>query len=345
MRIGYFGDGRWAQMAFDRIVADERFQILFVSTRHRIPDQHLRDRAERHGIPFLTVPDVNDPAFVAEVGTWKPDLLVSMSFDQILRRDILTAAPLGFVNCHAGSLPFYRGCNPINWAIINGEPRFGVTVHFVDDGIDTGDIVLQRFAPIAPEDTYADCLTAAHDLCAATLHDALVAIAEGTAERTPQAAIHPVGFYCGRRRDGDEWVQWTWPSRRIVDFCRAITLPGPCARSLGDAGPIAVVSAEMIPNAPSYLCTPGEVIGRGPAGVVVKTGDGTIRVTAVADVLEDGSLGEIHPPRFRIGTRIGFDPAARLLHENFRLQRRMHALEERLDRIERYMNSAVALRS
>lgn len=109
-----------------------------------------------------------------------------MSFDQILKRGILAAAPLGVVNCHAGALPFYRGCNPINWAIINGETRFGVTVHAVDEGIDTGDVILQTFAPIGPDDTYADRLAAAHGLCADTLHEALVSIADGTARRTPR---------------------------------------------------------------------------------------------------------------------------------------------------------------
>lgn len=340
MRIGYFGDGPWAHQAFDRILRDGRFEILFVVPRHPAMDGQLKARAEQAGIPFLVQPDVNDPDFVADVRRRAPDLLVSMSFDQILKRGILAAAPLGVVNCHAGALPFYRGCNPINWAIINGETRFGVTVHAVDEGIDTGDVILQTFAPIGPDDTYADRLAAAHGLCADTLHEALVSIADGTARRTPQAAIHPVGFYCGRRRDGDEWVRWSWPSQRIHDFCRAITRPGPCARSLGDAGPVAVVATALIPEAPDYIATPGEVVGRDASGVVVKTGDGTIRVTLVADLGEDGRLGEVRRPGFRIGTRIGFDESARLLHANVQLQRRVSALEERLGRIEARLDRA-----
>ena len=74
-------------------------------------------------------------------------------------RPVLDTARLSFVNFHAGKLPFYRGRNVINWAIINGETEIGLTAHVVDEGIDTGDIVLQKTLPIGWTDTYGDVLT------------------------------------------------------------------------------------------------------------------------------------------------------------------------------------------
>ena len=65
---------------------------------------------------------------------------------------------LGTINCHAGKLPFYRGRNVLNWAIINGESEFGITVHFIDDGIDTGDIIKQKTYPISLNDDYKSIL-------------------------------------------------------------------------------------------------------------------------------------------------------------------------------------------
>ena len=87
----------------------------------------------------------------------------------------------------------------LNWAIINGEEKFGVTVHYVDEGIDTGDIILQKFASIGKQERYGEVLCKAHHLCADTLYEALVLLSEGRAERIPQKSIHPVGFYCSGR--------------------------------------------------------------------------------------------------------------------------------------------------
>ena len=81
-----------------------------------------------------------------------------MLVDQILEPAIIEMAPEGFINCHAGALPFYRGRNVLNWVLINGDDRFGVTVHEMEEQIDTDDIVLQRFAEIEASDDYASPL-------------------------------------------------------------------------------------------------------------------------------------------------------------------------------------------
>ncbi len=117
----------------------------------RRPDQKLIEMAKSHGIPLLCPASVNSDESLAEIGRFGADLHVSMSYDQILREQILSLPPRGTLNCHAGALPFYRGRNPLTWAIINGEAEFGVTVHWVDLGIDTGDIVRQVKTPIKAE--------------------------------------------------------------------------------------------------------------------------------------------------------------------------------------------------
>lgn len=308
MKIGYFGDGPWSHAALERILAQPGLEISFIAARYENPDPVLRDWAERLDVPFLTPVDVNAAEFLAWLGDRGVDVNVSMSFNQILRLPIIGLAPKGFINCHAGALPFYRGRNILNWAIINGETRFGVTVHHVDKGIDTGDIILQRFADIDPEDDYASVLVKAHVLCADVLSDALVQIANGSAQRIPQSSIHPVGFYCGRRRPGDEAIDWRWPSKRVHDFIRAITLPGPGARAVMDGRTLAILRSETITGAPAYLGTEGEVVGRDENGIVIKTGDTTLRITHVAPISADGRVGESEIPKFPIGRR--FDLAA-----------------------------------
>ena len=109
----------------------------------------------------------------SEAGRHSPDLNLSVSYDQIIRRPLLEAAPLGFVNFHAGKLPIYRGRNVVNWALINGETEIGLTAHFMDEGIDTGDILLQRTLPIAWTDTYGDVLSRVVDAFPDLVRDAV----------------------------------------------------------------------------------------------------------------------------------------------------------------------------
>lgn len=305
MRIGYFGDGPWAALALEKITQDERFEIVFVTPRYDTQDPELKRWAEKLKVPFLINENVNNKEFLNQIKRFECDILVSMSFNQILRTDILQIAPQGFINCHAGALPFYRGRNPLNWVLINGEKEFGITVHYVDEGIDTGDIITQRLLSISEEDTYATLLERSFFHCADVLLEGLNKIKSATVKAIAQETIHPVGTYFGQRRQGDELINWSWPSERIFNFVRAITLPGPGARCYIDGKKeIAILKAESIEHAPEYISTCGEVIGRDNSGVVVKTGDTTLRITEVADVNEDGSLDSPRIPKLLIGRRL-----------------------------------------
>ncbi len=301
MRIAYFGDGRWARSALPLIATAAGVQVAVVVPRYHNPDRELMQQAEGLGIPTRHLRDVNSAEALAALRPFGVDLHVSMSFDQIFRAPFLDAAAT--INCHAGALPFYRGRNVLNWALINGERTFGVTVHHVDTGIDTGDIILQQHIPISATDDYASVLTKAEGACATLLHEAVLHIAAGTAKRTPQASIHPVGFYCPRRRDGDEWIDWQWPSERVVNFVRGIAPPAPGARAMVGDQVVAILQAEAIPGAPAYLATPGEVVGRQHGSIVVKTGTSSIRVTQMAAV-EGGVVGPGSTPALAIGKRL-----------------------------------------
>jgi methionyl-tRNA formyltransferase len=327
LTIGYFGDGRWARRALDRIVDRPELRVLFVVGRHADPDPELRAYAERLDVPFATDPDVNRPGFVDAVREYEADIHVSMSFDQILGRTLIDLAPEGFINCHAGALPFYRGRNVLNWALINGEDEFGVTVHYVEEEIDTGDIILQRFADITETDDYGSLLDKAVALCADVLPDALLRIRAGTADPTPQDEIHPVGFYCSGRTEGDEWIDWTWPSERVHNFVRGIAPPAPGARTRLNDDRLAILRTERIDDAPEYIDRPGTVVGRGDEGIVVKTGDTTIRVRRVADLDREGRPANERVPEHPIGTVFGVNP----WREVERLRGRLRAIEQRLE--------------
>lgn len=329
MKVGYFADGRWAHQALDRIIETRGFDVVFIVARYVNPDPILKEYARRLQIPFLTHPNVNELSFIEHIQSYKADIHVSMSFNQILRKDIIQSAPYGFVNCHAGALPFYRGRNVLNWALINGEDQIGVTVHYIDEGIDTGDIIAQEFVPLTYNDNYGTVLNKAVRLCAKVLLHGLKSIRDGNVVAKKQTSIHPVGFYCSGRSNGDEWIDWRWPSIRIHNFVRAITAPGPGARTILNGQTLGVLKTSLIDDAPSYFDRPGTVVGHREDGVIVKTGDSTILISEVADINE---LKMVNPqvPSFRIGTKLGLN----VNHELDGLRKRIKYLEEIVSKLE-----------
>lgn len=336
MRIGYFGDGPWSHLALESLVNNTEHEIAFIVPRFDTQDPVLKEWATKLNVPFLPHDNVNSREFLDKIATFNCDLLISMSFNQILKQEIITQAPLGFINCHAGALPFYRGRNPLNWVLINGEKSFGITVHQIDTGIDTGPIVHQHIEPISENDTYATLLERSYGLCAGVLLSAVQKIARGDHETTDQNSIHPQGSYYGLRRFGDEWLDWSLPSNRIHNFIRAITRPGPGARTHHNDQEIAILETRQVKNPVDYICTAGEVVGRHKNGVTIKTGDNVIDVLKYAHIQQDGSLGDSQIPKWRIGTRLGLSLVSEvnnLKNENITLKLKLQSLETKIDQL------------
>ncbi|WP_352406585.1 methionyl-tRNA formyltransferase [Acetoanaerobium noterae] len=273
LKIGYFADGKWAHNAFNLLIKNENIQIMFVCVRYDTQDLVLKDLAINNGINYLKHENINSDEFLFEIQKYECDLFVSMSFNQIFKNEIINMPKMKTINCHAGKLPFYRGRNILNWALINDEKEFGITVHYMDEGIDTGDIILQRTYPINDNDSYDTLLEVAYNECANVLYDAILLIMNGEVKPIIQSTIHPVGFYCGMRTIGDEIVDWNKNSRDIFNFVRAICKPGPQARTSIKGIELKINKVEMINNAVSYKGIPGQIIGKIEGLPIVKTLD------------------------------------------------------------------------
>jgi methionyl-tRNA formyltransferase len=278
-KIGYFADGPWAHETLKLLVADESVQVCFICPRNDSPDAVLEGFSKKNNIDWIMSENINSSEFQERLKSYGCDLFVSMSFNQIFKRDTIEIPRFKTINCHAGKLPFYRGRNILNWALINDENEFGITVHYVDEGIDTGDIILQRVFPITDSDNYCTLLNKAYVECADILCEAISLIKSGSAPRFPQALIHPIGFYCVQRKQGDEIIGWHQESRSLFNFIRALCSPGPVARTfLGDKG-VKINKAEMIPNAPMFKGVPGSVLAISNNTIIVKTLDTSIMIS------------------------------------------------------------------
>lgn len=279
MKIGYFADGPWAHKAFEKIIKDDSIKIVFMTVRYDKRDNALLNLAEQYNIPIELSDNINSQAFINTVKMYEADLFVSMSFNQIFRDEIRNLPKQKTINCHAGKLPFYRGRNILNWALINDEREFGITVHYMDSGIDTGDIILQETYSITDSDDYATLLERAYDGCADVLYRAVKMIQNNKIKVVKQADIDSVGMYCGMRGEGDEIIDWKQSSRELFNFIRALCIPGPQATSWIRGNKIMINKAKMVEGAHAYKNIPGQVIGKTLNGLLVKTGDTMLEIT------------------------------------------------------------------
>ena len=278
MRIGYFADGPWSHETIQKLLKDKNLSVTFICARFDKPDMVLKNIANNNNIPFLTNKNVNSLEFITLLDKFSCDLYVSMSFNQIFKSSIINHPPLGIINCHAGKLPFYRGRNVLNWALINDEKSFGITVHFINEEIDTGDIIIQQSYPISDDDDYSTLLSRSYIYCSELLYKAINNIRNGTATSYKQSKIHPLGFYCTQRKQGDEIMNWNNNSRDIFNFVRAISLPGPQATSYLAGKQIKINKVIEVKNAPKYKGIPGAIICKQKDSFFVKTQDTFIEV-------------------------------------------------------------------
>jgi methionyl-tRNA formyltransferase len=241
----------------------------------------MRRLAQARRLAFRAADDVN--ALAGEIAPLAPDLLVAASYPQLFRRPLLALPRLGALNVHTSLLPRGRGVHPLNWALIRGEEEVGVTVHFMDEGMDSGDIVAQRAVPVGIEDDINTLRERLTTLGAELLVAAVRQVEHGCATRQPQD--HARATLAPRRGPEDSRLTWPASSREVFNFCRALYTPYPPAFSFARGEPVRVEKVHV-------SATPGRILAKvGERDYVVATTDGTVFVTldradlAVGDTL------------------------------------------------------------
>lgn len=279
MKIGYFADGPWGHLTLEKLLTDPTLEIAFIVPRNDTKDTFLKKRAEQNNIDYLCPVKINSDEFYEKVKGYNCDLFVSMSYNQIFPKKIYSLPKFQTINCHAGKLPFYRGRNILNWALINDEKEFGITVHYIDEGIDTGDIIIQRTYSITDTDDYSTLLEVAYKECPNLLYEAIKKIQSGDFSSKRQDSVSPFGLYCGMRKEGDEIINWNMTSRELFNFVRAICKPGPMAQTWCRGEKVYINKVEYNSAFPKYKGINGQLLARQDDAFIIKTSDSYILLT------------------------------------------------------------------
>jgi methionyl-tRNA formyltransferase len=231
--------------------------------------------AQRQQIPLLQPLKMKDPEFLQALAGWKPDLIAVAAFGRILTPTILSLPPRGCINVHGSLLPKYRGAGPIQWAIINGETETGITTMVMDEGMDTGAMLLQEAIPIAPDDTADTLSPRLADLGGRLLIETIARLKAGTLSPRPQDASQVTFAPLLKKEDGA--IDWALPARILANRVRGLS-PWPGAYTTVTGGDRwAIWRARAIPG--PVTKPPGTIIAVTTDAIHVATGEGVLAVT------------------------------------------------------------------
>jgi methionyl-tRNA formyltransferase len=230
--------------------------------------------AQRQQIPLLQPLKMKDSEFLQALAGWKPDLIVVAAFGRILPPVILSLPPRGCINVHASLLPKYRGAGPIQWAIINGERETGITTMLMDEGMDTGAMLLQEAIPITPDDTAGTLSPRLAELGGKLLFETIVRLKSGTLAPRPQDDSRATLAPLLKKEDGV--IDWALPATALANRVRGLS-PWPGAYTIVAGGDRWTIWRALALPGP-VTNQPGVVVATTNEAIHVATGKGVLAV-------------------------------------------------------------------
>ncbi len=272
-RILFFGYSEVGYTCLDLLIS-RGDNVIGLITHEDAPDEKIWFKtpavaAREHGIPVHTPDSVNTPEWREKIAAMQPDLILSVYYRQMIGQIILDLPPLGAFNIHGSLLPKYRGRAPINWAILHGEPRIGMTLHRMVKRPDAGNVVDMEGVEISPTDTAEQAFRKVMPCGRTVLARQIDALLTGTARETPQDEA--AATYFGGRKPEDGRIDWGKTSLEIFNLIRAVTDPYPGAFTELNGTKLMVWWAEISPD---HHGQPGEILSTDP--LIIATADSAL---------------------------------------------------------------------
>jgi len=300
MRIVFMGTPEFAVPSLKALAGSGEEVIAVVAQPDRPQGRGLKLAppptkvfAQERGIPVLQPQAIRTEAFFKELTELNPDVIIVAAYGKILPKPVLDLPPFGCINVHASILPKYRGAAPVNWAIARGEKVTGVTIMRMDEGMDTGDILLTREVPVDDDDTGETLSRKLSHAGAELLMTALGNLKRG--ESRPLKQDDSLATYAPMLKKEDGRIDWTKPAREIRDLIRGM-LPWPGAFTLLDGKLLKIYKAAVSEGNGEA----GEVIRAQHSVLRVKTGEGALDILELQ--MEGGK--RLHSREFLSGRKI-----------------------------------------
>lgn len=244
--------------------------------KQRLTPPPVKVAAQNHGLEVWQPESIRASEAVERLRTFSPDLIVTVAYGQILPKSVLDMPAHGCINVHASLLPKYRGGAPIHWALINGERETGVTLMYMVEALDAGDILTQRRVPITADDTAGSLHDKLSKAGAELLRKSLPSILRGDVTPTPQDDA--LATYAPNVTRADERIDWTQSAEAIVNRIRGLN-PWPVAYTTLNGNIFKIWRAEPVQSQAS--APPGTVVRVDERAIHVSAGKGEVRLLEV----------------------------------------------------------------
>lgn len=321
MRIVFFGTPEFALPSLEILVQRPEFEVVGVVCQPDRPQGRGRKilppvtkvLAQSQGIPVWQPTRLRqDEAVLTALEALAADVFVVVAYGQILPLRVLQMPRLGCVNVHGSLLPAYRGAAPIQWAIANGESETGITTMLMDEGMDTGAILLKAKVPIGPEQTGLELTAQLAQLGAELLVETLLKLEKG--ELTPIPQEESLASYAPLLKKQDFHLDWSRPAQALHNQIRAFSpqcftgLQGQRVKIIRSGSPQRHPAPPGLPKG-----QPGEVVGLAKGeGVYVATGEGSLLIqrAQLPGKKEQSIWDWVNGGRLRVGMRFEAVPLA-----------------------------------
>ncbi|GLS11119.1 methionyl-tRNA formyltransferase [Sinorhizobium fredii] len=277
MRIVFVGAVESSIIALEALIKMERAPALVVTLPPESAGRHsdfadLGAVGRSAGCAVCYTTDINHPAVLEAMASVEPDLTFVVGWSQVCRQPFRDVARLGTIGFHPAALPRLRGRAVIPWTILRDEDVTGSTLFWLDEGIDTGPILLQRLFTVAADET-AGSLYAKHTVNLSEMVVEAVALVE--TDNPPRIEQdHDQASYCARRTAEDGLIDWNASAGAVLRLIRAVGAPYPGAFSIYDGEKIRIDAAVRFENHGRFIGLVGQVQCHSKHGFVVLCGDG-----------------------------------------------------------------------
>jgi methionyl-tRNA formyltransferase len=307
VRVTFLGNDRWSVPSL-RALAASAHEVAAVLTAepkpagrgNRLTPTPVAEAARALGLPLLEVVTVKTGAGFEALATTGPEVLAVVAYGELLPPEVLRVASIAPVNLHFSLLPELRGASPVQTALLLGLQRTGVTTIEMDEGLDTGPVIVQRPESIDPGDDAGSLGGRLAELGAGALVESVDLLGSGRAR--PRSQDHSAATFAPRLGSGDRVLDWSRPGEVLVNRCRALS-PEPAATTVFRGEGLKVFRAEAVLAAGE----PGTIVEVRAAGFVVATGDGGLLPLELAPAGRKRMSGSdlVHGYRPQVGERLG----------------------------------------